>query len=82
MSGKYPVNASNIFIALLKSLQSNANQHDIENPTISEAYANKGPTVYASRGRKKKRTHVKIICVQKKVEEKKKIKSDKKEKLE
>lgn len=77
MSGKYPVNASNAFITLLKSLQSNATQHDIEDPIISMAFANKGPKVYASRGRKKKRTHVKVVCSQKK----EKVKSKKKEKI-
>jgi ribosomal protein L22 len=37
MSGRYPKNASEHFIILLKSLQSNAFQNGIENPIITEA---------------------------------------------
>lgn len=66
MSGKYPVRASKEFLVLLKSLKSNALQHDIENPMISQAIANKGTTTYASGGRTKKRTHIKLSCKQKK----------------
>ncbi len=66
MSGKYPVRASKEFLVLLKSLKSNALQHDIEEPTISQAIANKGTTTYASGGRTKKRTHIKLSCKQKK----------------
>lgn len=70
MSGKYPVRASKIFINLLKGLQGNANQHDIDEPIISEAIANKGTAIYASGGRKKKTSHVKIICKEKKLNKK------------
>lgn len=67
MSGKYPVNASKMFIALLKNLQANANQHDLEEPVITLAVANKGSTVYGSRGRTlKKRTHITITASEKK----------------
>ncbi len=66
MSGKFPVKASKRFILLLKSLQANAIQNDLENPVINEAISNKGSTVYASGGRRKKRTHVKISCIEKK----------------
>ncbi len=74
MSGKFPVKASKRFIILLKSLQANAIQDDLENPIISEAISNKGSTVYASRGRRKKRTHVKIFCMEKKAKKKEKLK--------
>ncbi len=67
MSGAYPVRASKEFIILLKSLKANANNHDLENPVISVAYANKGSKVYASGGRIKKRTHVTIIAKEKKL---------------
>ncbi|MBU2612739.1 MAG: hypothetical protein KKB62_03390 [Nanoarchaeota archaeon] len=67
MSGKYPVNASKMFIVLLKNLQANANQHDLEEPVITMAVANKGSTVYGSRGRTlKKRTHITITASEKK----------------
>lgn len=66
MSGKYPVKAAKEFLILLKSLQSNANNHDVEKPFISEAVANKGTTVYASGGRTKKRAHIRIVCKTKK----------------
>jgi len=71
MSGKYPIRAAKEFLVLLKSLKNNANQHDIEDATITEAVANKGSTVHASGGRVKKRTHIKITCKQKKKENKK-----------
>lgn len=67
MSGAYPVRASKEFIILLKSLKANANNHDLDDPVISEAYANKGSKVYASGGRVKKRTHVTIIAKEKRL---------------
>ena len=69
MSGKYPVKAAKAFISLLKSLEGNANQHDIEDPIITIASANKGTTTYASGGRTKKRTHVKIVASEIKTKE-------------
>ncbi len=71
MSGKFPVNASKEFIVLLKSLRGNANNHDVEDPIISEAVANKGSGVWASGGRTRKRTHIKIIAKEKKLINKK-----------
>jgi len=70
MSGKYPVKAAKHFSVLLKSLKGNALNHDLENPVISEAIANQGSKVYASKGRTKKRTHIKITCKQKKEKKK------------
>jgi len=40
MSGRYPVNASKVFIKLLKSLQANASVNGIEEPVITVALAN------------------------------------------
>lgn len=74
MSGRFPVRASKEFIILLKSLQSNATQHDLNEPIIVEAVSNKGSTVYGKGGRtQKKRTHLKIVAA-----EKNKIKTNKK----
>jgi ribosomal protein L22 len=67
MSGRFPVNAAKEFIVLLKSLQGNAIQHDVEEPIVTEAIANKGTSVYARGGRMKKRTNIKIVCTQKKL---------------
>ena len=72
MSGKFPVNASKEFIILLKSLKGNANNHDVDEPVITEAFANKGTAVWASGGRKRKRTHIKITATQKKLVKQKK----------
>jgi ribosomal protein L22 len=73
MSGRYPKNASEHFIRLLKSLLANSNVNEIENPVISEAIANIGVRPYGKSGRvRKKRTHVKIVAKTKKVKEKKK----------
>jgi len=71
MSGKFPVKAAKEFLVLVKSLKSNAIYNDIEEPRITEAIANKGTTTYASGGRQKKRTHVKLVCSNKKTKEKK-----------
>ena len=73
MSGRFPERAASNFIKLLKNLQSNALQHDVENPIITLAVTNKGTTTYAKGGRaRKKRSHVKIVARQKKVKEKNK----------
>ncbi|MEJ2267958.1 MAG: uL22 family ribosomal protein [Nanoarchaeota archaeon] len=67
MSGRFPVKASKEFIILLKSLQGNAIQHDVEAPIITEAIANKGTSIYGRAGRMKKRSNIKIVCTQKKL---------------
>jgi ribosomal protein L22 len=73
MSGRFPTKAAKEFIILLKSLQANAIQHDLEYPIISLSIANKGTTVYGGKGRtQKKRTNVKIVAIEKKQKEKKK----------
>lgn len=80
MSGRFPKNASQEIIKLLKSLNSNANMHDIPNPIISEASASIASRPYGRFGSiKHKRTHVTIRAksqkeksYNKKVKEKKK----------
>lgn len=67
MSGRFPVNAAKAFIILLKSLQGNANNHEVEEPIIIEAVANIGDRPRGRFGRwQRKRTHVKIIARSKK----------------
>jgi len=62
-SGKFPVNASKIFINLLKSLAGNANVSGLEEPIIFEAVANIAPRPYGKFGSvRKKRTHVKLVA--------------------
>ena len=71
MGGRYPKNASNEFIRLLKSLSSNANVNEIENPIIVTASA---CTTARACGRggsvRRKRTHV-ILIAKSKPEKKK-----------
>lgn len=73
MSGRFPQRAAKEFIVLVKELEANANQHDLEEGIISEAIANKGETTYAKGGRaRKKRTNILLIATKKKTKEKKK----------
>lgn len=75
MSGRFPKNAAKEFLVLVKSLQANAVQHDLENPVIVEAVANKGTTTYARGGRaRKKRTHILLTAKEKKLVKKEKKK--------
>jgi ribosomal protein L22 len=75
MAGRFPQKAAKAFIILLKSLKGNANNHDVEEPIISEAFASKGPKTLGRGGRtEKKRTHIKIVAR----ERKEKIKEEKK----
>ena len=68
MSGRFPKKASENFIKLLKSLQGNANNHDLEDPTISEVVANLASRPFGRFGRvRKKRTHVRIVAREKKI---------------
>ncbi len=77
MSGRYPQNAVKEFLVLLKSLQGNANNHDVEEPVIVEAIANIGERPLGRFGRwKRKRTHIRIVAREKKMiknKERKKI---------
>ncbi len=66
MSGRYPKNASEHFIILLKSLQSNAVQNGIENPIITEAIPNMGSKPMGKFGRvERKRTHIRLVAKEK-----------------
>lgn len=65
--GKYPKKSSENFIRLLKSLKANAVYNEIEDPYISEAYANKAQRPFGRFGRtQKKRTHVVLKAMEKK----------------
>jgi ribosomal protein L22 len=67
MSGRFPKSASIEFIKLLKSVESNARNNDINNPIITEAFANMASRPYGRFGRtRKKRTHITIRCREKK----------------
>ena len=75
-SGRFPKNASENFIKLLKSLSANANYNGLEEPIIFEAVANTGKRPYGRFGRiRKKRTHIRIVVKDK---PKKKKKEEKK----
>ncbi len=69
---RYPINAAKVFLMLLKSLKANANANDIENPIVTEAYANQASRPMGRFGKwQRKRTHVFIKATEKKMEEKK-----------
>jgi len=75
MSGRYPKNAVESFINLLKSLLANSNANELENPVIKEAFANFAQRPAGRFGRtKKKRTHIKIVAKEKKIVNKNKSK--------
>ncbi|MFH1608113.1 MAG: uL22 family ribosomal protein [archaeon] len=79
MSGRYPKNASEHFIKLLKSLQSNATNHELDEPVIVEAVANLATRPYGKFGRvRKKRTHVRIVAREKKMIKEKNKKGERK----
>lgn len=62
--GKFPVRASTHFITLLKSLAGNATNHDITDPVISEAIANKASSPRGRFGRwQRKRTHIRLVAI-------------------
>jgi len=72
MSGRYPKKATEHFIKLLKALSANANTNGLDNPVIVEAVANIASRPFGKFGRvRKKRTHVKIKCIEKKLIKKK-----------
>ncbi len=75
MSGRFPQRAAKEFIVLLKSLAGNANNHEINEPVITEAISNKAAQPFGRFGRwKRKRTHVTIKAREKKVKLKEKKK--------
>ena len=66
MSGRYPKKTAEYFIKLLKGLSANANVNGLETPVISKAIANLASRPYGKFGRvRKKRTHLKIIVIEK-----------------
>jgi large subunit ribosomal protein L22 len=76
MSGRFPKNASEHFIVLLRSLGANARENNLEDVVITEAIANLAARPRGKFGRtQKKRTHVTIKCREK--QEKKSPKKNK-----
>jgi ribosomal protein L22 len=72
--GRYPLVATKEFMRLLKNLQGNANNNEVEEPIIVEAIANFGDRPLGRFGRwQRKRTHV-TIKARNKFEHKKKKK--------
>ena len=73
-SGRYPVNASKVFIKLLKSLDANAKSIEIVEPKVVFAKADKASSPHRRFGsRRFKRTHVVLIAKEAgRAEEKKK----------
>jgi len=79
MSGRFPKKASENFIKLLRSLQANANNHNVDEPIVAEAVANLASRPFGRFGRiRKKRTHVKIVAREKKSISKNKKSKEKK----
>ena len=69
MSGRYPVNASKVFIRLLKSLNANASANGIENACIITAVPNKASRPHKRGGRERfKRTNVMLIAREKRTQ--------------
>jgi len=72
-SGKYPKNATEHFIKLLRSLASNSIANGVDEPIIVEAMANTASRPMGKFGRwQRKRTHIKIVAKKKKSKKKKK----------
>ncbi|MBI2045014.1 hypothetical protein HYT23_03075 [Candidatus Pacearchaeota archaeon] len=70
MSGRYPQKVIKNFIVLLKSLGANA--VDLDDPVITEAFANTGSRPYGRFGRtRKKRTHITLVARDAKKQDKK-----------
>jgi ribosomal protein L22 len=66
MSGRYPVNASKVFIKLLKSLQGGISVNGLENAYIETAKANDASRPYRRGGKERfKRTNVLLIAREK-----------------
>ena len=72
MSGRYPKNAAEYFIKILKNLSGNAEFNGLDEPIISEAVANVASQPHGRFGKyRKKRTHLKIVAKEKIIKEKK-----------
>lgn len=71
MSGRFPKNASQQFVKLLRSLGANARENNLDEPIISEAIANYAARPRGKFGRtQKKRTHVTIKVKERKIKNK------------
>ena len=65
-AGRFPIKAAETFHMLLKSLKANATANDMDNPIITEAYANQASRPMGRFGRwQRKRTHVFIKATEK-----------------
>ena len=72
-AGRFPIKAAEVFHMLLKSLKANANANEMDDPIVTEAYANQASRPMGRFGRwQRKRTHVFIKIVEKKAKEGKK----------
>jgi len=72
MSGRYPIKAIGYFIRMLKNLNANAIVNGLEEPIIVEAIPNRASRPYGRFGAiRRKRTHIKIKVIEKKIKEKK-----------
>jgi ribosomal protein L22 len=68
MSGRFPKKAAEHFIVLLKSLQANAIQNEVEDPIITKAISNLGSRPLGRFGAvKRKRTNIKLVCRERKI---------------
>lgn len=67
MSGRYPKKTAQHFIKLLKTLSANSSVNGLDEPTICEAVSNIASRPFGKFGRvRKKRTHVRIVAVERK----------------
>ncbi len=63
---KFPQNATKVFIMLIKSLKSNSEVNGINNPVISQAIANQASMPRGRFGKwLRKRTHVRLVAIEK-----------------
>ena len=68
--GSFPQKASKHFVVLLKSLAGNADNHEINEPIITEAIANWAQAPKGRFGRvRRKRTHITLKAVEMKIKE-------------
>lgn len=68
MSGRYPINAVEQFIKMLRNLQANAVVNGVEDGIITEAIPNRASRPYGRFGSiKRKRTHVMIKLSERKI---------------
>ena len=75
MSGRYPQKATGYFIRMLKNLNANAIVNGIDEGIIAEAVPNKASQPYGRSGAiRRKRTHVKIKVIERKIKSKEKKK--------